>query len=229
MARSWLRRAIAWSAGLLVAESIVVWFAPGWAGVAVNVVAFACFAWLARRTGLGAGEVGVDRAAVARTIRLGIILSIVTVGLVAVAALVWSNECEQAPADLPLLLLRLLRVLVVTSCVEEFLFRGVLFAAWRRAFPSAATGARHVARRIAPWIYTGVCYGLWHIGPTHDTLAFCGREPSVVAIAGPVLFTTVIGALVFAPLRDRTGSIAVPVLVHFSANATGIVTAYLIG
>ena len=58
----------------------------------------------------------------------------------------------------------------MTALVEEVTFRAVLFGLWRRVVPLGGEGWRRVLRWLAPSLATGAAFGLWHIGPTRDTL-----------------------------------------------------------
>jgi membrane protease YdiL (CAAX protease family) len=67
-------------------------------------------------------------------------------------------------------------------------------------------------------------FGLWHIRPAAEALAVnglaAGRGARVAAVAGVVVGTAGAGA-VFSLLRERSGSLAAPVLLHLAANCAG--------
>jgi uncharacterized protein len=103
----------------------------------------------------------------------------------------------------------LLRIPVGTVAWEEIAFRGVLHAALRRVLPGPAATA-----------VASATFGVWHIRPTADALAVnrlaAGRGPKITAaVAG----TAAAGALL-SVLRERSGSLAAPVLLHLTANCT---------
>ena len=107
----------------------------------------------------------------------------------------------------------LLRIPVGTVAWEETAFRGVLQAALRRvlAEPAATAAASAV-------------FGIWHIRPTAEALAVnrlaATRGTRIAAITATVAGTAAAGVLLSA-LRERSGSLAAPVLLHLAANATG--------
>jgi membrane protease YdiL (CAAX protease family) len=107
----------------------------------------------------------------------------------------------------------LLRIPVGTVAWEEIAFRGVLAAAVRRILPGPAATA-----------WASAAFGAWHIRPTAEALAgnglAGGRLPRVAAVAGVVAATGAAGAFL-SVLRDRSGSLAAPVIVHLAANCAG--------
>ena len=107
----------------------------------------------------------------------------------------------------------LLRIPVGTVAWEEIAFRGVLQAALRRV----------LAEPVATAVGSAV-FGLWHIRPTAEALAVnglaAGRGARVAAVAGVVAGTAGAGAAL-SLLRERSGSLAAPVLLHLAANCAG--------
>ena len=67
-------------------------------------------------------------------------------------------------------------------------------------------------------------FGVWHIRPTAEALAVnglaAGRGARVFAVTGVVAGTAGAGVLL-SLLRERSGSLAAPVLLHLAANCTG--------
>jgi uncharacterized protein len=111
----------------------------------------------------------------------------------------------------------LVRIPLGTAAVEEVLFRGVLFAAWR------TVGSPIVAASCA-----AVAFGLWHIAPTVATVRINDKgapAPRVRrAVAGAVVFATVAGfALTW--LRLETDGLVAPIVLHAGINSTGAVAA----
>jgi membrane protease YdiL (CAAX protease family) len=101
---------------------------------------------------------------------------------------------------------------------EEAAFRGVLQASLRRVLPAPAAIA-----------VTSAVFGLWHIRPTADALRINGVEAG--RLAGPV--TAAVGAtaaagLLLSGLRERSGSLAAPMLLHLSANSGAVVAAWAV-
>ncbi|HEX9352375.1 MAG TPA: CPBP family intramembrane glutamic endopeptidase [Streptosporangiaceae bacterium] len=114
----------------------------------------------------------------------------------------------------------LVRIPVGTALWEEAAFRGVLQAALRRVLPGPAALA-----------VTSTVFGLWHIRPTVDALrinqvAECRRAaPGSVAWA---VAATAAAGLLLSGLRERSGSLAAPVLLHLSANSGAILAAWAV-
>jgi len=90
---------------------------------------------------------------------------------------------------------------------EELLFRGFLFAVVADAFPRTWRFGRW--RVGAATLVTSLAFGLWHLGGFH--------LPADGFIVFQVIYTTIAG-LLFAFMREQTGSIWAPWLVHFVVN-----------
>ena len=107
----------------------------------------------------------------------------------------------------------LLRIPVGTVAWEEIAFRGVLQAALRRVLAEPAATAVGSA-----------VFGLWHIRPTAEALAVnrlaAGRGARIAAVTAVAAGTAGAGA-VLSLLRERSGSLAAPVLLHLAANCAG--------
>ena len=102
------------------------------------------------------------------------------------------------------------RIPAGTVLWEEVAFRGVLQAALRRILPRPAAMA----------VTSGV-FGLWHVRPTVEALRVNELAASRRAAAGPVAAAvagTAAAGLLLSWLRERSGSLAAPVLLHLSAN-----------
>lgn len=106
----------------------------------------------------------------------------------------------------------LLRIPLGTAVWEEVAFRGVLQAALRRVLAEPAATA-----------VASVIFGVWHIRPTAEALAAnrlaTARGARIAGVTAAVAATAAIGALL-SHLRERSGSLAAPVLVHLAANCT---------
>jgi membrane protease YdiL (CAAX protease family) len=107
----------------------------------------------------------------------------------------------------------LLRIPVGTVGWEEIAFRGVFQASLRRVLDE-------------PWA-TAVgasVFGVWHIRPTAGALAVnglaSGRGARILAVTGVVAGMAGAGVLL-SLLRERSGSLVAPVLLHLAANCTG--------
>lgn len=105
-----------------------------------------------------------------------------------------------------------IRFPIGTALFEEVAFRGVLDGLWRRE--RGAGSARLV---------TAVAFGAWHLLPTYrlfPLMAGATGSPRArvrAAVAGSV--ATGLGGLLFTALRERSGSVAAPWLLHASLNA----------
>ena len=102
------------------------------------------------------------------------------------------------------------RIPAGTVLWEEVAFRGVLQAALRRVLPRPAALA----------VTCGV-FGLWHVRPTVEALRINQLAASRRAAAGSVAASvagTAAAGLLLSWLRERSGSLAAPVLLHLSAN-----------
>ena len=113
----------------------------------------------------------------------------------------------------------LLRIPVGTVAWEEIAFRGVLRAALRRVLAEPAATAVGSA-----------VFGLWHIRPTAEALAVnrlaAGPAARTLAVTAVAAWTAGAGALLCL-LRERSGSLAAPVLLHLAANCTGALASAL--
>ncbi len=106
----------------------------------------------------------------------------------------------------------LMRIPLGTVVLEEVAFRGVL-----PVLLSPVTAA--------------VLFGLWHVLPSARALDVNGiarsRPARAVAVAGAVAATTAVG-LVLWELREATGGLLAPALVHAAANSGATVAAYAV-
>lgn len=102
----------------------------------------------------------------------------------------------------------LVHVPVGTVYSEELIFRGTLNPLLENRF--GARGGLGIS---------AVVFGLWHVHPARST----GES-----VSGTVVVTTLAG-LLFGWLRNRSGSIAAPALVHLSSNVGGAVVDRVVG
>jgi membrane protease YdiL (CAAX protease family) len=111
----------------------------------------------------------------------------------------------------------LVRIPVGTVLWEEIAFRAVLEASLRRILPGPAAVA-----------VTGGVFGVWHIRPTVAALRInqvaAGRPAGLAAVTAAVAGTALAGTAL-CWLRDRSGSVAAPVLVHLAANCAALLAA----
>jgi CAAX protease family protein len=111
----------------------------------------------------------------------------------------------------------LVRIPVGTALWEEVAFRGVLQAALRRVMPKTTAIA-----------VTSCLFGVWHIRPTLQALranGLAGAPGRTVAGVTAAVAATTAGGVLFSWLRERTGSLTAPILLHVATNSGGLITA----
>jgi uncharacterized protein len=114
----------------------------------------------------------------------------------------------------------LIRIPVGTALWEETAFRGVLQAALRRVMPGAAA-----------ILVTSGLFGAWHIRPTVQALRVNGlAEDRRRALTGTLagVAGTAAGGVLLSWLRERTGRLAAPVLLHAAVNSGALIAAVLV-
>ena len=170
----------------------------------------------AAASGLTAADLGLGRGRLGAGLRCGaapsgalaaawVILAAVPATRPALAdqritGLTWPEVAYQVTVRIP----------AGTVLWEEVAFRGVLQAALRRVLPRPAAMA----------VTSGV-FGIWHVRPTVEALRVNQLAASRRAAAGPVAAAvagTAAAGLLLSWLRERSGSLAAPVLLHLSAN-----------
>jgi membrane protease YdiL (CAAX protease family) len=116
----------------------------------------------------------------------------------------------------------LVRIPLGTAVVEEVVFRGALFAAWRNAGASTQLAA----------VCASVAFGLWHVAPTIIGLRLNDPRASwrklSLAVTGAILITTVAG-LGLQWLRMDSGGLAGPIALHAGINSVGALAAVSAG
>ena len=117
-----------------------------------------------------------------------------------ITSLTWPQVAYQVAVRIP----------AGTVLWEEVAFRGVLQAFLRRVLPGPAALA-----------VTAAVFGIWHVRPTVEALRINQLTGSRRSVAGSVAATvagTAAAGLLLSWLRERSGSLAAPVLLHLSAN-----------
>jgi uncharacterized protein len=83
---------------------------------------------------------------------------------------------------------------------------------------------RRVMGEPAATVVGSAVFGLWHVRPTVEALAVnqlaAGRGARIFAVTAVAAGTGEAGALL-SLLRERSGSLAAPVLLHLAANCAG--------
>ena len=184
----------------------------------VNGCAAAVALAAAAASGLTASDLGLRRDRLRAGLRMGSAAAapvVAALGLAAVTPATRPLLDDQRIAGLDRRQLAyqvLLRIPVGTVAWEEIAFRGVLRAALRR-----------VLAEPAATVVGSAVFGLWHIRPTAEALAVnrlaTARGDRIAAVAGVAAGTAAAGAAL-SLLRERSGSLAAPVLLHLAANST---------
>src|SRR6185312_12933014 len=192
---------------------------------AVNALAASVALGAAAASGLTASDLGLRRDRLRAGLRMGSAAAapvVAALGLAAVTPATRPLLDDQRIAGLDRRQLAydvLLRIPVGTVAWEEIAFRGVLRAALRRVLAEPAATAVGSA-----------VFGLWHIRPTAEALAVnrlaAGRGARILAVTTVAAFTAGAGALMCV-LRERSGSLAAPVLLHLAANGAGALASAL--
>ena len=183
---------------------------------AVNALAATATLAAAAASGLTPADLGLRRDRLRAGLRCGSAAAVPVVAAFGLAALTPAtrpllNDQRIAGLDRRQLAYQvLLRIPVGTVGWEEIAFRGVLQAALRRVLAEPAATAVGSA-----------VFGLWHIRPTAEALAVnrlaADRGARITAITAVAAGTAGAGALL-SRLRERSGSLAAPVLLHLAAN-----------
>jgi len=183
---------------------------------AVNTLATAVTLAAAAASGLTADDLGLGRGQLRQGLRLGSAAAapvVAAFGLAALTPVTRPLLDDQRVADLSgrqLAYHVLLRIPVGTVAWEETAFRGVLHAALRRVLTEPAATA-----------VASAMFGIWHVRPTAEALAAnhlaAGRGARISAVGATAAGTAAAGALL-SLLRQRSGSLAAPVLLHLAAN-----------
>ncbi len=185
---------------------------------AVNACAAAIALGAAAAAGLTADDLGLSQDKLRPGLRRGAAAAAPVVTAFALAALtpatrpLLNDERVASLTNRQLAYQVLLRIPVGTVAWEEIAFRGVLQAALRRVLAEPAATA-----------VASVTFGLWHIRPTAEALALNRLAPTrgarIAAVTAVAAGTAAAGALL-SVLRERSGSLVAPVLVHLAANST---------
>ncbi len=208
---------------------------PPWAYVPWNIgVAGVLVATARRFGGCGTEELGLSPRRLREGLRwggvaAGAVLAVYAVG----AALPLTRDLfRDDRADDVGLAAMLWRVGVAipfgTVLAEEVAFRGVLPAMFRRRFAHRRNWA------VRADVTAAGLFGLWHVLPAVGLAAanpaFRGLPSgtgTAAAIVGSVVGTAAAG-LLFEWLRNRSGSLLAPILLHTTINGAGYATAWVI-
>jgi membrane protease YdiL (CAAX protease family) len=186
---------------------------------------------LARSAGCDPTDLGLDRRHLRGSLRAGGLgASLVVAGcgvllITGVAPDMFRDDRATSPTTRGALWQLFVRIPLGTVVAEETVFRGVLPALF----------ARPARPPWFPGTLSSFLFGLWHLLPSLEMAAsnvamsrFAQRRRpgSVAALA---FGTTTLAGGVLHLLRNRTGHLAAPMLVHLAANAMGFLSARLTG
>lgn len=208
---------------------------PSWAyvpwncGVAVVLVVIAT-----RFDGASANDLGLAPRRVPDGLRWGAAVSagLLAIYLIGLAIPETRGLFEDERADVGALDM-LWRTLVLipfgTVLMEEVAFRGVLPAMFRRRLGDSGTAA------LRADVFAALLFGLWHVLPSLDLNEanpvfrdlLPGPIGQALTVAGGVLATGVAG-MGLSWLRNRSGSLVAPAMLHCSTNSLGYVLAWFV-
>jgi membrane protease YdiL (CAAX protease family) len=215
--------------GLSAWNNVVHPLVPGSEGAAyipLNLGASLGLVGAARRQGMSWEEVGLDRRAWRRGLGVGAVVGGVVAGGLAVAAAVprlrrfLRDERIRGLEPEAIAERMLFRIPLGTVVLEEVAFRGVLYGALRK--------------RWGPWAGaagSSVIFGLWHIRPTVQTLETNARAQTPGRRAGAVAVavgTTAAAGAFFCWLREWSGGVLAPGMVHVATNSLGTLASHLV-
>lgn len=230
------RRQVLAGAELAAAGALLAWNAavnrvvPSPAYVPANLAAAGLSLAAARRAGVSAAELGLDRQRAGRGLRVGLAAAAPVVAVVAIGAalpatrrfLVEDRRATTGGAGYALYH-TLVRIPLGTAVAEEALFRGALLGLLTQRHPRA--------RAVA---VSSALFGCWHVLPTLDTLALNPLGATVgdrAGTGGAVLASVAVTALAglgFSWLRFRGDSVVAPVVAHAALNSSAFAAARLV-
>lgn len=197
--------------------------------IPANMAAAGVLTWYARRSGASWRDMGMDPRRLGGGVRWGLAAAIPIAGAIVLGVAIPATRRffvdERASGSRRAFLHNILvRIPVGTALAEEIAFRGALLGIFERS------RSRPVADAAS-----GVLFGLSHILPTIDRLRdgthtdTLGnqRHAQASAVVGAVLVTMAAG-YGFAWLRDRSGSLAAPVVAHAALNGLAFLGAWAI-
>jgi membrane protease YdiL (CAAX protease family) len=182
-----------------------------------NTSMIGVMAAVAAATGLSAREMGLTRDRLLAGLRLGGVVAGAVGTVVGTAGLFGFDPLgligDRAEVSLPEMLVDVLvRIPVATVVFEELAFRGVLTPLLERA----TTPARAMA-------WSAALFGVWHVSTPASASA-----ADLAAQVGTFAATAAAGAG-FVYLRRRSGSLAAPMVAHWSTNGLAYAVAWLVG
>lgn len=226
---------LAWVLATLVVSNVMAnAVLPDWAYVPWNLaVAAAVVALAVRIDDRSMAEMGLDRARLGSGLRLGFAISSVLALVMVLGVLIPASRDAflDERADVPLWDMAykfLVEVPFGTVLLEEIAFRGVL--------PAMIAARVHPGPRLRlrADAVAAVLFGLWHIlpalslGDSNDKLTET-VDPVLLQVGGVIgsVVVTAAVAMGLSWMRNRSGSVAAPALVHATANGLGSALAWV--
>lgn len=220
---------------LAVSNVVANQFLPDWAYVPWNCSVAAALVLIAvRGDGCDTNELGLAQRRLPDGLRWGAVVSAGVLGIyLAGLALPWTRDLfmdERADVDTSAMLWRtLVAIPLGTVLMEEVAFRGVLPAMFRRRAAHLPNGA------LRADLVAALLFGLWHVLPSLDLSdsnpvfrdLLPGPLGTLAAISGSVVATAGVG-MALSWLRNRSGSLAAPIMFHCSTNSIGFVLAWAV-
>ena len=170
-------------------------------------------------------DLGLGQAEASRGFRIGSRSSLMSAALVAAAAAAprtrrfFADERILRSSPGAAVYEVCVRIPLATALPEEVIFRGVLLSVLSRS---------HSAATAIAW--TSALFGLWHVLPTLDTVRTNPIKEALpegwfgyATAAGAAIPATAATGALFALLRNRSGSVVAPFLMHTTINATAYV------
>jgi membrane protease YdiL (CAAX protease family) len=207
----------------MAAARVATYWLPSAATLILAGCLIAVLAVIARWAGLSRDDLGLGEASWGRGARwAGVVLALALAVFVIALVVPWARDlvAESGSADSRNPWIRVLVTIPLgVVLVEEFAFRGVLWALLRRRW----------GRRIAT-LGSALLFGLWHVltalgggaaNAAIDAVSETGPYELVVRVVGTVLLTGAAG-LVLAELRARSGNLLPSMALHVATNSLGV-------
>jgi CAAX protease family protein len=198
-----------------------------WVHATINLLAAAALVEMAVRNGASLSEQGLSKQSMWRGLKLGALASIpVAVAIVSGSRILGLRDLYrlQTAGPIPFRAVlgeAVLRIPFVTALPEELIFRaGLLELARRRMGTNEAAAA------------TSLLFGLFHIPPTLRRIRAGNtvRQQAAIPVWARLLANvavTFLAGMAMTGLRLKTNSVVAPWLVHSTANASGLFTAWI--
>jgi membrane protease YdiL (CAAX protease family) len=208
---------------LLTAANVWVHLGPRRAHLLTQPVAGVLLLALGRRAGLSWADLGLAVGAAGVGVLVGVLCAILLAAGCALALAMPALRGAFLDTRYDVGLRSALRIAVVeiplsTVLLEEIAFRGVIWGLLAvEQGPVAATAV------------SSALFGVWHVLPALDlartSTAIGGRGVSwrrTVTVVGATVLGTAAAGVLLAELRRWTGSLLAPIVIHWAANAIGV-------